>query len=278
MENLRYFENRTHALQTLDSETPQVWYVEDEDLTLFTEYTEDNLEVIPLVDTENNIYLKVKVLYKGLKFTSIGNSTIYMSNTGGNTPDMKYSLDDGETWTQWDYSEISLTDNQNVCFKGNNPNGFSTGTTYSRFRLSGQLNVSGNIMSLLDDGTCDTLVIPSTYCFYMLFYNCSALTTAPELPATTLTNYCYYDMFHGCTGLVNGPTLPAHILTSACYMNMFYGCTSLTNLTCLGTTKQATSISNWLSRISTNGTLYVDPSMINATWNIPNTWTIQAIS
>ena len=62
MENLRYFENRTPALQTLDSETPQVWYVEDEDLILFTEYTEDNLEVTPLVDTENNIYLQVHAI------------------------------------------------------------------------------------------------------------------------------------------------------------------------------------------------------------------------
>ena len=61
-------------------------------------------------------------------------------------------------------------------------------------------------------------------------------------------------------------------------MNMFYRCTSLTNLTCLGTTKKATSISNWLSGISTNGILYVDPSMISAAWNIPRTWTIQAIS
>ena len=61
-------------------------------------------------------------------------------------------------------------------------------------------------------------------------------------------------------------------------MNMFYRCTSLTNLTCLGTTKQTTSISNWLSNISTNGILYVDPSMISAAWNIPSTWTIQVIS
>ena len=62
MENLRYFENRTPALQTQDAETPQVWYVEDEDLTLFTEYTEDNLEVTPLVDTENNIYVQVHAI------------------------------------------------------------------------------------------------------------------------------------------------------------------------------------------------------------------------
>ena len=31
-----------------------------------------------------------------------------------------------------------------------------------------------------------------------MFYNCTSLTTAPELPATTLDNDCYNDMFSGC--------------------------------------------------------------------------------
>ena len=30
-----------------------------------------------------------------------------------------------------------------------------------------------------------------------MFYGCTSLTTAPELPATTLDNGCYYYMFHG---------------------------------------------------------------------------------
>ena len=51
------------------------------------------------------------VSYQGLKFTSTGNSTIAMSKNGSApTVDLKYSLDDGETWTQWDFSAISLTD------------------------------------------------------------------------------------------------------------------------------------------------------------------------
>ena len=34
-----------------------------------------------------------------------------------------------------------------------------------------------------------------------MFQGCTSLTTAPELPATTLATYCYYSMFQGCTSL-----------------------------------------------------------------------------
>ena len=37
-----------------------------------------------------------------------------------------------------------------------------------------------------------------------MFYNCTSLTTAPALPATTLTDYyCYGSMFQGCSKLVS---------------------------------------------------------------------------
>ena len=60
--------------------------------------------------------------YAGLKMTSTGNSTISFNQgaTSYNAPDLKYSLNNGSTWTQWDFSAISLTDGQTVCFKGNN--------------------------------------------------------------------------------------------------------------------------------------------------------------
>lgn len=61
-----------------------------------------------------------------------------------------------------------------------------------------------------------------------MFYGCTSLTTAPELPATTLTDHCYYAMFDGCTSLATAPALPATTLISACYHSMFNGCTSLT--------------------------------------------------
>ena len=34
-----------------------------------------------------------------------------------------------------------------------------------------------------------------------MFSGCRSLTTAPELPATTLATRCYYNMFQGCANL-----------------------------------------------------------------------------
>ena len=34
-----------------------------------------------------------------------------------------------------------------------------------------------------------------------MFNDCTSLTTAPALPATTLANCCYDFMFNGCTSL-----------------------------------------------------------------------------
>ena len=61
-----------------------------------------------------------------------------------------------------------------------------------------------------------------------MFYGCTALTQAPDLPATTLANSCYSSMFSGCTALTQAPALPAKTLKSDCYQLMFEGCTALT--------------------------------------------------
>jgi len=68
-------------------------------------------------------------------------------------------------------------------------------------------------------------------CYMQMFQDCTDLTVAPELPATTLTHGVYQNMFEGCTSLVNAPALPATDLTGAdqCYTAMFKGCTSLLN-------------------------------------------------
>ena len=68
----------------------------------------------------------------------------------------------------------------------------------------------------------------SKYCYSQMFYGCTGLTSAPELPATSLANYCYQSMFSGCTGLTSAPELPATTLASNCYYQMFQGCTGLT--------------------------------------------------
>ena len=78
-------------------------------------------------------------------------------------------------------------------------------------------------------------------CYYNMFKDCTALTKAPDLPATTLATQCYYGMFNGCSSLTTVPEiLPATTLADSCYQYMFSGCTALTQAPYL----QATTMNN----------------------------------
>ena len=91
------------------------------------------------------------------------------------------------------------------------------------------VDCSGNIETLLDYATVDGGGHPAMIanCFANLFKDCTALGSAPELPATNLVNNCYVGMFRNCTGLTNAPALPATTLPGGCYQEMFRDCTSL---------------------------------------------------
>jgi len=95
------------------------------------------------------------------------------------------------------------------------------------FSMSGKIAASGSVTSLTDGVGNNQDVILDKYCYAAMFYCCSGLTTAPELPATTLAEGCYDYMFYGA-GLTTVPELPAKTLVKDCYANMFMSCTSLT--------------------------------------------------
>lgn len=160
---------------------------------------------------------------KHLNFTATnGDATIRMM-TGGTALNISYSFDK-ETWTSWDYSDITIPNGSTLYMKGTN----ST-MDGGWFAMSGSIAANGNIMSLLyGDNFIGQLTIPSNNCFTSLFMGCTGLTTAPILPATTLTENCYGNMFNGCESLTSAPQLPAKTLATYCYNAMFNGCTSLT--------------------------------------------------
>lgn len=85
---------------------------------------------------------------------------------------------------------------------------------------------TGDIRTLLDWESYKTVETKDAR-FYLLFKNCTALTSAPELPAETLASYCYDSMFSGCSSLQTAPKLPAKTLAYCCYNHMFNGCSSL---------------------------------------------------
>ena len=144
-----------------------------------------------------------------IKFLSEGTSTISLikvSDPADYNVSLEYSYN-GNDWSVWDLSGLTVNSGDTLFIRGNNPSGFNSYNKdtktykYYRFMIKGdEVSCSGNIMSLIDyENLPDT--IPCGICFYGLFENCSFLTSAPELPATTLVDHCYSFMFSGCTFL-----------------------------------------------------------------------------
>ena len=108
--------------------------------------------------------------------------------------------------------------------------GFTNGQKYKWVLTGSEIACTGNIENLLDYGIVESGGHPTmaSHCYNCIFEGCTALTQAPDLPATTLANSCYHSMFSGCTALTQAPALPATTLANYCYHSMFSGCTSLT--------------------------------------------------
>ena len=114
-----------------------------------------------------------------------------------------------------------------------------------------------------------------------MFMNCSSLTTAPELLATTLASNCYEYMFSGCTSLTTAPELPATTLAENCYNGMFGGCSMLASIDVSFTAWNPSNATGyWVYGAGTQATgtkTFTCPSALPKTTgnsNIPTGWTI----
>ena len=123
---------------------------------------------------------------------------------------LEYFAED-KTWTVWD-GTTTLTavnnDGEYVLYLRGTGNTIITGNSNSNnYRwviTSTDVRCIGNIETLLDYAIVEAGNHPTMtdYCYRSMFSSCTALTKAPELPATTLAPYCYRDMFSGCTSLI----------------------------------------------------------------------------
>ena len=235
--------------------------------------------------------------YMALTCSDPNGATVSMTqtlgnNSGVNVVDMKYSTD-GTNWNNWTHTDvtendsttytfntISLNEGDKVYFKGDNSTGLgytTSNTGNARFVLNGNLGASGNVMSLLyDDDFQEYNSVPNNG-LSSLFTGCTSLTTAPELPATTLGVNCYSSMFYGCTSLTTAPELPATTLGNWCYSRMFQGCTSLNYVKAMFTAQDAaTHTQYWLNNVSATGTFVKNPE---ALWSesdiIPSGWIVE---
>ena len=194
---------------------------------------------------------------KPLTFKATQNgSTVTLKKNGSPVGDFQTSTDGGNTWSDYTLdTAIALNTGDEVYFRAKSDRTSAQSfDAYFYFEMTGKIEAWHNVMSLYrtnDFATYNTVVsraftnlfqnctsltkapvLPATtlgdYCYQYMFNGCASLTKAPELPATTLTQWCYHDMFRGCTSLTEAPVLPATTLATNCYGFMFSGCTSLT--------------------------------------------------
>ena len=170
-----------------------------------------------------------------LTFSSPSSFTLKTYNTTKNWDGtLEYSTN-ASTWSTWNGTTTlssAIRGSENVLYLRGTDNTKITGSrsNYKWVLTGSNIACIGNIENLLDYATVESNSHPTmaNYCYAFMFYDCTNLTQAPALPATTLTTNCYYYMFYGCTGLTQAPERPATTLAQYCYDSMFRYCSSLT--------------------------------------------------
>ena len=177
-----------------------------------------------------------------LLFSSSEPFTIATYNSLRNWDGALYYSTNAETWNEWDGTTTLASEmdggEQRLYMRGSG-NSKITGNSSSGWRLTGSdVHCAGNIENLLDYGAVARGEHPdmTERCYAFMFDDCASLVSAPELPATELTEACYNAMFSG-TSLVSAPELPATELATYCYHSMFHSCTSLVSAPKLFTTE-----------------------------------------
>lgn len=198
-----------------------------------------------------------------------------------NSISLEYSTDNGQTFSTYTVGNtITLTNvDDKVLFRaganGNSSIGKNT-SNYYRFSMTGKVSCYGELLYLLNQSGAEPQGGIPSYCFTYLFNGCSALTTPPILPSTTLSSYCYCGLFRDCTSLTTAPELPATTLVSDCYNSMFRGCSSLNEIKLHYTGAfSSTYFDNWVYGVAVRGTLYYNGSDTTRGRNaIPEGWTV----
>ena len=217
--------------------------------------------------------------YGGLRFTAeADNSTVQLTAVGSAPAVTLVKSFDGVNWEDYAVGEVielpSIGDFVYLAAgEGGNETFASSGSIYNRFVINGLVAASGDITSLRRFDLIQTPLVIN--CYNSMFYGCTGLTSAPELPATTLAVNCYNSMFYGCTGLPSAPELPATTLAANCYRSMFSGCTNI-SLIKVHFTTWGTQTSAWVSNVPSTGTFYKPSALPDefSTARIPTGWTV----
>ena len=240
-----------------------------------------------------------------LTFTVENDSSFSFTKGDFTSNNIEYSTDKSNWTILSNDSTPIFKSGTKVYWKGNLTTDSTSGI--GNFSSTDKFNISGNPISLLKNNKLVNFVFAELFrdcegltdasglkldsttllegCYSFMFYSCTSLTKAPELPATNLANSCYNSMFGNCTSLTEAPELPATNLANSCYSYMFINCTSLTEAPELPATNLANScysymfmscwklnyikiyatdisanncLQTWVAGVSSTGTFYKD--------------------
>ncbi len=173
-----------------------------------------------------------------------GFSVAMVDEAPAKMPEFVYSLNNGLNWEDLTFEEpVSLSKDDVAFVRAKTANDtlavLERDTEYHiNFRVEGSVGAHGNVMSLLDS-TCKLDEVPE-YGMYCLFEDCM-ITSAPDLPATTLNEGSYQMMFDSCTKLTTTAKMDASNLATLCCQGMYADCTGITNAGTLPATTMANS-------------------------------------
>ena len=227
---------------------------------------------------------KAEQIIRYVTFTANGEQKFKMTTNENYTiSGLQYSVKNGKWQDVVANTEVTFGGEYgDLRLRGTNPNGTANGyrtNSTITFTKDAPVACTGDIRTLLDWNNynkvethyakfcylfsgCSVLTsapeLPATTlaedCYERMFEGCTNLTTAPKLPAETLAEQCYEGMFMNCSNLTSAPELPAETLAINCYLNMFWGCTKLSTVTMLAPSDKITSIFAYMDWLDGAGT------------------------
>ena len=160
-----------------------------------------------------------------LTITSLtNNNNIYWINGGpsvaGYARTVYISTDGGTTWTSKlsqrnQVSIATLNTGDKLLIKGTHTEYYNSYANH--FTSDYTVDLSGNIMSLIyGDNFVGQTELTAQNTFKGIFSGLRVVNAQNlVLPATTLADYCYNSMFSGCRSLTTAPELPATTLANS---------------------------------------------------------------
>ena len=207
-----------------------------------------------------------------LTLTAAADSSSVTLNAYGSVDATKlfYRLGKSGQWSAYTAgTEVPLTTTGDAVQFWNQNNTLSNSiNNYFLFAMSGRINASGNIQSLINyRADCPY------GCFTYLFANASSLLTAPDCPAETVADRSYWETFRGCRRLASVKLGAKTILNNTFYRTFRY-CSALESIEVNFTSW--TYMTDWVEGVAAAGT-FIKPAALSEDYannRIPTGWTV----